>query len=1734
MDVFGLRRHLIDDYASYVQSFIRIRDQKIRDHVRAEMDAGALWPEPLIQLNPSFAPGETIDELVGAGVLHHECSNIFQRKSEDDPPRPLRPHRHQVDAIHAARAGRNYLLTTGTGSGKSLGYIIPIVDHVLRRGSGRGIQAIVVYPMNALANSQMGELEKFLKLGFPEGKSPITFARYTGQENEDERQEILDNPPDILLTNYVMLELILTRPRDRRIVDAARELQFLVLDELHTYRGRQGADVAMLVRRARNLMAADTLQYVGTSATLASTGSLDEQRGAIAEVAAQIFGAPVEPSDVITETLRRSTVDYSPDDGAFVAALSDAVRLAGSISASDYESFITNPLARFIESTFGVATDLVSGELVRRSPRSVRGTQSAAASLSELTGIGETECATAIEAALLAGYEIEQPQTDFPVFAFKLHQFISRGDTAYASIETPYRRFVTLYGQQFVPGDRSRLLLPLAFCRECGQEYYSVYREKGDDGRDIFTPREYLERSEDGDHMAGYLYSSDDRPWPDTATAIDDNRVPESWIEEARGVRRIKYSYRRYMPDPVTLLPDGSVSSTGEGLDVRFVPAPFRFCLNCGVDYPGRGTDFSRLTSLGSAGRSTATTILTLSAIRHLRETPEEELPKEARKVLSFTDNRQDASLQAGHFNDFVEVGLLRGALYRAVASAGAEGLSHDELTQRVQEALDLPLGEYAIDDTVKYNALTQTNRALRDVLGYRIYRDLRRGWRITQPNLEQCGLLQVAYDSLDLVSADEEVWQGKHEALVTASAETRAAISRALLDVMRRELAIRADYLEPLRQEQIKSNSNQYLRSPWPIDEQEEMESGKILYPRPQRQNEPRTNAYVSARSRYGQYLRRSSTFSEYGARLTLEDTAEIILQLLDGLRIAGLVQQVDDPRSDGDVPGYQIPAAAMRWIAGDGKTPLYDPTRVNPGTERATQSNQFFVDFYHHEAVGNIGIEAREHTAQVQSEQREERERQFRTAALPVLFCSPTMELGVDISELNVVNMRNVPPTPANYAQRSGRAGRHGQPALVFTYCASGSPHDQYFFRRPELVVAGAVSPPRLDLANEDLIRSHIHAIWLAETGQNLHRSLGDILDLSGERPTMALQSDVRAGLEQHIARQRAVARSRRVLSGIEETLQSAPWYSDEWLEGTLGGVMHEFDRATSRWRDLYRSALEQAQAQTRIIHDATRPHSEKKDAQRLRRQAEAQLSLLTASDRLSQSDFYSYRYYASEGFLPGYSFPRLPLAAFIPGRSLSRDEFLQRPRFLAISEFGPGSIIYHEGARYVIDRVHIPAGESGEPGASHPELPTTSMKQCDTCGYMHPLTGAVGPDVCERCGAEMRGMLGSLFRMQSVTTRRRDRISSDEEERLKRGYELRSGVRFAVRDGRPSFRSATVQIDGAPAMKLSYGDATTIWRLNMGWRRRKVQDQYGFVLDVQTGRWQKADSEVFDDDDVPQPGAAHTARVIPYVEDRRNVLLIDPEDKLTVEQFTSLQAALKNAIQLVYDLEDNELAAELLPDRERPKSMLLYESAEGGAGVLRRLVDDPDGIAQVARRALEVCHFDADGADLRRSDRMKEDCEAACYFCLMSYTNQRDHQLLDRHLIRDLLLDLTRSIVEASPGYRSPEEHFDWLMGRCDSELERDFLRYLREHGHRLPDSAQDLIADHGTRPDFMYTGHGKAAIYIDGPYHDYPERQARDEAITWQLEDDGYVVIRFGHNDDWAETIARRLDLFGEGR
>jgi ATP-dependent helicase YprA (DUF1998 family) len=151
VNVFELRQRLVSDYADFTRSFVNIRDDRIDQHLQQELEAGLLWPDPIVQLNPAFEPGGTVEQAVADGLLDPRCAQVFRRaKSADDPyGLPLLLHKHQREAIEVARTGANYVLTTGTGSGKSLAYIVPIVDHVLRHGSGRGIQAIVVYPMNA-------------------------------------------------------------------------------------------------------------------------------------------------------------------------------------------------------------------------------------------------------------------------------------------------------------------------------------------------------------------------------------------------------------------------------------------------------------------------------------------------------------------------------------------------------------------------------------------------------------------------------------------------------------------------------------------------------------------------------------------------------------------------------------------------------------------------------------------------------------------------------------------------------------------------------------------------------------------------------------------------------------------------------------------------------------------------------------------------------------------------------------------------------------------------------------------------------------------------------------------------------------------------------------------------------------------------------------------------------------------------------------------------------------------------------------------------------------------------------------------------------------------------------------------------------------------------------------------------------------------------------------------------
>jgi hypothetical protein len=319
-----------------------------------------------------------------------------------------------------------------------------------------------------------------------------------------------------------------------------------------------------------------------------------------------------------------------------------------------------------------------------------------------------------------------------------------------------------------------------------------VWDVDGEQGR-TFDRRDINERQHEEDGIKfGFLMPDASGIWD----SAEIEKFPETWLEErADGEWRVKSTYKKHIPQNVQVRPDGAVVIS-EGLKSVFIPGSFRFCLACGTTHATSGKDSLRLTSLSGEGRSSATTMLTLSSLRYLYE-QDTELSDDAKKVLGFSDNRQDSALQAGHFNDFLQVLLTRAALLSAIQKADSQTLGEKEIANAVFEALGFERddvgvrAEYMQQPEVKGNNRRQVQDAMRAILGYREFFDLRRGWRFNNPNLEQLGLIRIAYQDIDELAADADEWADAPAVLQVASPADRANVLRVLFENMRQGLCI-------------------------------------------------------------------------------------------------------------------------------------------------------------------------------------------------------------------------------------------------------------------------------------------------------------------------------------------------------------------------------------------------------------------------------------------------------------------------------------------------------------------------------------------------------------------------------------------------------------------------------------------------------------------------------------------------------------------------------------------------------------------------------------------------------------------------------------------------------------------------------------------------------------------------------------------------------------------------------
>jgi hypothetical protein len=1542
-----------------------------------------------------------------------------------------------------------------------------------------------------------------------------------------------------------VVEYLLVRPHERALLAAAtRDLRLLVMDELHVYRGRQGADVAMLLRRLRQRAGGGDLQPIGTSATLASEGSRDQRRAQIAAVASTLFGVPVPPANVVDETLRRVAAVPAP-------ASTDELRQAVLTPppGADAAAIVRHPLTAWVEEAFGL--DQEDGRLVRRSPVTFA---DGLARLVRDSGLDETLCRERLQALLDAGNAARTESGD-PVFAFRLHQFLSSGSSVYATIDPPEQRLLTMEGQYVAPAARSdgggddeprRLYYPLAFCRECGQELYQVDRVRARDLDDAMpgdgTVAGEGERLRprapgfvDDDEVLGqpgYFTPERDELWPDEST----DALPDHWTEMRKSGPRVKKNYAAHVPRRLWVRPDGAVSETPvEGaVEGWYQPTPLMLCLRCRAAYDLRDrSEFAKLSTLSQTGRSTATTLATTATVVAMRNEPGTD--RDACKVMSFTDNVQDASLQAGHVNDFVQVVLLRGALVRALADRSV--LHYEDLGTALFEVLALEPEMFMREPVPHGAAYDRARRVMVDLLQYRAFEDLRRAWRVAQPNLEQSGLLRIDYDGVEAVARDEHAWQGV-PGFEEATPARREQVMRAFLDHLRGALAIDAACLDRDRFFKLRDQTVGNLRDPWALDEHEQPRQGVIaLLPGVVAdERDQRPTMSISTRTPIGRYLRSGRTWDR-DEGLTPDELGDLVSGLIGALRghVLTVVQR------DGAPYGVAILAAALRWTRGEGRAPGPDPVRARSlhmrrGEAALTEPNRYFRSLYADRAGALAGLTSAEHTGKTRADLRSRREDDFRHGRLPVLVCSPTMELGIDIRDLSVVHMRNVPPTPDRYAQRSGRAGRGGKPALVLAFCSHGNSHDQHYFRHSTRMIAGTVVPPRMDLTNRELVEAHLHAVWLAEVGLSLGSSLTTLVDVT-DVERLPLLADVVLQLTLSPARQHAVVAAFRTVVAGDPLLSGAHWMSEAWLTTTVREAPDRLAAALDRWRELYRAAVRQRDEVRRQLDRPGKTRRERQELERREREARREIDLLLNEGDSTETDFYPYRYFATEGFLPGYNFPRLPLRALVPGSD--EPDIIDRPRFLGLRDFGPNNVIYHEGRKHRVFRCVLPV--------SGIEARFKAGAICRECGFIH-VDARWTIDLCDNCSAhldaERSDRTKRLLDQPTVRARRVTRITSEEEERSREGYKITTQVEAG--SGEPVQRADVEAAPGDTAkgdqylLEVNFLPSATVWRVNHGWRRT-LNPQTGFAIDPQSGEWrgQSASNPCGASDD-GSTTASPEVGVRPFVRDRRNVLLVRPlaaapgKEAERTRFLHTLVVTLQRGIQVAYQVEEQEVAVELL-GRGDQQRLLLWEAAEGGTGVWERILGDPGSLATIAREALRVCHTDPTTGE--PDPAWDERCTAACYDCLLSFSNQGVHRQLDRRVVRDLLVRLSRStVLRRGRDSRDYDEQYQWLLDRTDpkSTLERDFLAALHAERFRLPDDAQTRPEnDLAVQPDFYYRRDGGrgVCVFVDGPHHDVAAQRDRDREIRDELEDRGYRVVVIRHDRELSEQARELADVVG---
>lgn len=1545
LDAVSAAGDVAASYRRYLDSLLAVRDPKLSLALRTAIEQTDLLAKgPYLEATPPYLVGRSGADLIDEGVL----SSSFRLLESPALPlsRPL--YSHQEAALRKLRAGRNVVVATGTGSGKTESFLLPILDTLMREQDagtlGPGVRALLLYPMNALANDQLKRLRLLLA-----HRPEITFGRYTGDTpytdrearetfnslnpgepllgNEMLSREVMrDAPPHILLTNYAMLEYLLLRPQDMELFESGSETwKFVVVDEAHVYDGTQGAEIAMLLRRLKERVAPrGRLQCIATSATVGGESS----PRAVTDFASQLFGETFEWVEGHPERQDLVTASRGETAGSVWGPLT-AEQYCQLARHDDPTAFIRQLAPASLADD--PAEALRCEESMTKARQILAGKPAPSLEVALKVFPGQSQASAGLAALIAVGSAVSGADGS-PALSARYHLFLRATEGAFACLSASGPH-VELARHDSCP-TCAAAMFEIGSCKRCGAVHIVGQVEHAGSVKRL-RPRRAL-----SDHKWFVLDPLD-------ASLIDED-------EEAVESLEVSVESDAFMlcSKCGALSPSESRSCQQSGCgspalrQVRLMKPRgtegLNGCLVCGA----RGEATVRLFETGPDASSA---VLATALYQHLPAQPASEAsvrPGEGRKLLMFSDNRQSAAYFAPYLEDTYLRLQRRRLIAQGLTRAGAdqEPISVDDLIYQVaREVKNARL--FGPRDT----AQAQMRHVAPWVMAEVVATDDR-------ASLEGLGLLAVRL-------ARDPLWSPPTPLLSLGFSEAEAwDFIEELLRTLRQQGAVTMP-------SQVAPDDEVFSPRLGPIFARLEGPTPrrKVLSWLPARGVNRRVDFTAKVLRRIGSSLEPRDVLHGLWRYLTADSTPVDWLRqdLMSGL---GAVFQVD----------HEL--LRMEWVGADNRiwrckvcrrTAPISIRGVCPALRCDGELEPYYPepdtdeDHYRHtyRTMNPVPLRALEHTAQWRTEEATRIQQDFVVGAVNALSCSTTFELGVDVGELQAVLLRNIPPSTANYVQRAGRAGRRaGAPALVVTFAQRRS-HDLSKYADPASLISGQVRAPYVPLANVRIDRRHGHSVALAAYFRHC-------LDVHGlifrQVEDFFLTPDL-------ISSPLGAA----PVDGVQSFLTPVPDAIVATLDRILPtSVKAEFGLHDSSWVqtlcDLLVTVKQELQADLNALSELT-------DDSVAKRNFKAAEAFTRVSKTLKKRDLLGYL--ANRNVLPKYGFPvdTVELRTGFGGEGMGAKLELARDLSQAIYEYSPGSSLVAGG------QVWTSRGVYRLPGR---DLVETHYTVCPECGAFRESLGSLEPS-CPTCGALSKAAARTYtvpefgFVADRETTRPGPRPP-------RRSW---SGSTHVARESDEA-KEAIIEVP-AGALVTRFGPRARLVNVadGPGGAGYWICDWCGYGAPVAANKRPPAHDSLRRRQPCGGPSRrldlAHSYETdLLQIELRPGGFAGDRSSHLSV-LYAVVEAAC-DTLQVARE----DLGGTLMPVAQASWSLVLYDTVPGGAGhALLAQQNLPDILAAALRR---VSHCDCGP-------------ETSCYGCLRSYGNQRHHDELSRGKAAQVLRSL-----------------------------------------------------------------------------------------------------------------------------